>query len=111
MKSFLSTTTLITASLMLLACESGSDGILEIAATGALGSVVYIDRNLNGQLEASDLPAGGVSLALTAPNAQQVIARTTSNASGIYLFENIAVGRYSVLVEALTLGDSLQVAS
>jgi hypothetical protein len=85
--------------------------MLSIDATGHLRGLVFVDRNGNGLLELSDAPAVGVSIALVSPAAtQRVIARATSNANGLYSFADVPVGRYGLIVESPTLGDSLQVA-
>ena len=103
--------TLITFALVTGACESDT-GVLEISATGELGGLVYIDRNANERPDAQvDLPAAGVSVALLIPAGQQVIARTTTDATGTYLFRDIAVGRYRLDVESTSLGDSLRVSA
>lgn len=101
---------MIAVGLAASACESDST-VLEINATGAVSGVVFVDRNANGVLDAQvDGPAPNVSVVLTAPASQQVIARTTTSSSGLFIFPNVPVGRYGVNIEAPTLGDSLRLA-
>ncbi len=112
MKHMKSTITLVLLCLFALnACDSESEGILEIEATGALNGLVYIDRDANGVLEIFDAPAEGVTVSLLKPGSPTVIANATTNEGGIFVFSNIPVGRYSVQVLPETLGDSLQFAS
>jgi hypothetical protein len=112
MKSALRIPSFILASVAMLACDSGSEGLLSIDATGSLNGLAFIDINASGELEGTDAPAAGVSIALVMPgNTEQVIARATSSISGIYSFANVPVGRYGLVVESSALGDSLQVIS
>ncbi|HET9439603.1 MAG TPA: carboxypeptidase-like regulatory domain-containing protein [Longimicrobiales bacterium] len=110
MKSCKSVALLLSAA-ALLACEADSDGVFTIDATGHLNGLVYIDRNANGELELIDAPARGVGVTLVTPGSQQVIAGATTDANGEYEFPNVPVGRYSLMVQTASLGDSLQFAS
>src|SRR5688572_25840150 len=112
MKHLIRTAMLAVGAFTFMACEHDTGGVVEINATGALGGLVYVDRNANGRPDAQiDLPASGVSVALLLPGGQQVIARTTTDAVGTYLFRDISVGRYRLDVEATSLGDTLRLAA
>ncbi len=111
MKANFRALTLLLSVSALVACDAGSDGLLSVDATGVLNGLVFVDRNGNGELETSDAPAAGVSVLLVRPSgAPQVVARTTSTSTGLYSFVEVPVGRYALLVEEPTLGDTLQVA-
>lgn len=93
-------------------CESDSDNILSINETGSVSGLVFVDRNANGTLEPQvDGPGVNVSVALVVPASQQAIARTTTNGQGFFIFNDVPVGRYGVLIETPSLGDSLRLAS
>ncbi|HEY0674237.1 MAG TPA: SdrD B-like domain-containing protein [Longimicrobiales bacterium] len=110
MKAYTRAALLILVALV-VACEAGSDGVFTIDATGHLNGIVYVDRNANGILETIDAPASGISITLMTPGSQQAVASTTSDANGIYEFEEVPVGRYALQVGSSSLGDSLQLAS
>ncbi|MCI9890175.1 carboxypeptidase regulatory-like domain-containing protein, partial [Micrococcales bacterium 31B] len=60
-----------------------------------LGDFVWEDTNKNGQQDAGEAPVGGVTVNLLNEAGEQ-IATTTTDASGKYLFDNLAAGTYSV---------------
>ncbi|NHQ90128.1 SdrD B-like domain-containing protein [Janthinobacterium lividum] len=65
--------------------------------TASIGDRVWEDKNYNGVQEAGELGVAGVKVNLL--NAyNQVIATTTTNASGNYLFSELAAGSYKVEV-------------
>ncbi|MEG2963317.1 MAG: SdrD B-like domain-containing protein, partial [Janthinobacterium sp.] len=65
--------------------------------TASIGDRVWEDKNYNGVQEAGELGVAGVKVNLL--NAyNQVIATTTTNASGNYLFSELAAGGYKVEV-------------
>ncbi|WP_071323248.1 SdrD B-like domain-containing protein [Janthinobacterium sp. 1_2014MBL_MicDiv] len=65
--------------------------------TASIGDRVWEDNNYNGVQDAGELGVAGVKVnLLNASN--QVIATTTTNASGNYLFDKLAAGSYKVEV-------------
>ena len=65
--------------------------------TGSIGDRVWEDNNYNGVQDVGELGVAGVKVNLL--NAyNQVIATTTTNASGNYLFDKLAAGGYKVEV-------------
>ena len=73
-------------------------GLVKCApVTGSIGNRVWEDNNYNGVQEAGELGVAGVKVnLLNASN--QIIATTTTNASGNYLFDNLVAGSYKVAV-------------
>src|SRR5688572_2812036 len=111
MKAFFRAILVAWAAVTAVGCESDSDDILAINESGSVAGLIFIDRNANGTLETQvDGPAANVSVALVVTASQQAVARATTNTQGIFEFNNIPVGRYGVVIESPSLGDSLQVA-
>ncbi|MGK5061227.1 SdrD B-like domain-containing protein [Janthinobacterium sp. LB3P112] len=73
-------------------------GLVKCApVTGSIGDRVWEDNNYNGVQDAGELGVAGVKVNLL--NAyNQVIATTTTNASGNYLFDKLVAGGYKVEV-------------
>ncbi|MEJ8851434.1 SdrD B-like domain-containing protein [Variovorax rhizosphaerae] len=61
----------------------------------AIGDRVWLDANNNGQQDAGEVGLAGVTVKLL-DSTGAVIATQVSNASGNYLFNNLAAGTYSV---------------
>jgi large repetitive protein len=62
---------------------------------GSIGDYVWEDTNKNGQQDAGELPVAGVTVNLLDASGA-VIATTTTDASGKYLFSNLVSGNYQV---------------
>lgn len=73
-------------------------GLVKCApVTGSIGDRVWEDNNYNGVQDAGELGVAGVKVnLLNASN--QIIATTTTNASGNYLFDKLVAGGYKVEV-------------
>ena len=74
-------------------------------ATFSLGNKVWLDSNNNGLIDASETGIGGVSLSLFrdadgngVPDGG-AIATTTTTATGEYLFDGLASGKYLVAID------------
>lgn len=63
----------------------------------SLGDLVWEDKNYNGVQDAGENGIGGVTVRLLNAN-NQVLASTTTNSSGKYLFNNLNAGDYRVEV-------------
>ena len=66
-----------------------------------IGDQVYYDVDNSGGFNAGDTPLANVTVNLYASNGTTLLATTTSNASGIYSFPNLAPGTYVVKVDTL----------
>ncbi len=65
------------------------------AATGSIGDYVWLDANADGHQGDFELPLEGVKVELLDSNGA-VLATTTTNANGGYLFDGLAAGTYQV---------------
>ena len=68
-------------------------------ATASIGDKVWEDLNYNGLQDAGEAGIAGVTVKLL-NSAGGVVATTTTNSSGNYLFSNVAVGDYKLQVVA-----------
>lgn len=94
-----SPTTLRTAPFNLAAGEVKPDldaGIIT-PITGSLGDKIWLDRDQDGQQDASEPGVPGVVLELL-DNTGNVIGTTVTDANGNYLFSNLAAGNYKVRI-------------
>lgn len=66
------------------------------APIGALGNKVWYDRDNDGIQDATENGVPGVTVTLCAADGITVLATTSTNASGEYLFPNLAAGTYFV---------------
>ncbi len=66
-----------------------------VLKTYAIGDVVWIDANSDGIQDAGEKPLAGVSVELRDADGK-VIAITTTDAQGRYLFDDLLAGRYQV---------------
>lgn len=88
-------------------CENATNvELLEIPATGVVAGVAYLDSNGNGALDASDQILEDVVVELSA--GAQIIASSTTDTAGIYIIDEVPLGRYGISVGSAVLGDSLQ---
>ena len=61
-----------------------------------IGDYVWSDANNNGIQEPGEIGLGGVTMQLVTSPGGSLVATTTTNAFGIYLFTNVAPGTYVV---------------
>jgi hypothetical protein len=66
--------------------------------TYTLGSLIWSDSNSNGLQDVGEPGIAGVELELTLSGQSYVIASTTTNAGGEYLFSNLPTGNYEVKI-------------
>ncbi|MBK7787220.1 MAG: cadherin-like domain-containing protein [Saprospiraceae bacterium] len=79
------------------ACDSATLHILVLASlpTGSVGNFVWADVNGNGVQNAGELGIANITVRLY-NDLNALIATTTTNASGMYIFENVLPGNYYV---------------
>ncbi len=94
----------------LAACESVPDPV-SITGVGKAAGFAYLDRNGSGVLDGGDRPYRNLSVSLVELSSGSVAATVTTDSTGLYLFEDVPVGRYRIRVDAAQLGDSVQVTS
>lgn len=99
---------LLLAAVLVTGCDSGPGNVLEVDATGAVIGVAFRDLNGNGVVDSNDEPFRNVEVRLLAPGTGSVIARASSDSSGVYRIRDVPVGRYQVAVDPARLGDSLR---
>ncbi|MFN7977834.1 MAG: SdrD B-like domain-containing protein [Vicinamibacterales bacterium] len=68
----------------------------------SLGNLVWLDTNNNGLVDGGEAGVPGVTVRLIAANGTTVLATTTTNGSGNYLFTGLAPGNYFVEVDRAT---------
>ena len=73
-------------------------GFLRPAATGRLGNYTWIDANGNGRQDAGEPFLNGVTVSL----AGQATGTKITSGGGLYLFDNLAAGTYTVTATAPT---------
>ena len=72
----------------------------------SIGDYVWIDADRDGVQDTSESPLAGVSVGLYDANTVR-IATTVTDANGLYLFDDLVPGDYSVSVDGSTLPDGL----
>jgi uncharacterized repeat protein (TIGR01451 family) len=69
-----------------------------VIVRGSIGDRVWEDMNYNGVQDAGENGVAGVTVRLLDAGSNAVMATTTTNASGNYLFNNLNAGNYKVEV-------------
>lgn len=82
-----------------------------IPTTLSLGNLVWFDTNNNGSVDGGESGVGGVAVRLIAADGTTVLATTTTNGSGNYLFSNLTPGTYFVEVDRTSTALSGYVSS
>uniref|UniRef100_UPI00263611AB SdrD B-like domain-containing protein n=1 Tax=uncultured Paracoccus sp. TaxID=189685 RepID=UPI00263611AB len=70
--------------------------VLKDTGTASLGDTVWYDTNKDGVLNNGEAGAAGVTVQLVNPANGAVLATTTTDANGNYLFNNLNAGNYQV---------------
>ncbi len=79
--------------------SADNDGTHAVLANGAkLTGVVYVDANNNGMIDINERVSAGVQIKLTGTTTggQAVSQSALTDTDGIYLFDNLAAGTYSI---------------
>jgi uncharacterized repeat protein (TIGR01451 family) len=96
------------ALLSVVTCTDATDvELLEIGASGALVGQVYIDLDRSGSVEAADRPLADTEVILSAAASSATIATATTDANGVFFFDDVPAGSYRLRVDDAVLGDSL----
>ncbi|HRI26499.1 MAG TPA: SdrD B-like domain-containing protein [Chitinophagales bacterium] len=64
---------------------------------GSIGNFVWNDLNQNGQQDTGETGIAGVTVTLYNATNNTIVATTTTNTNGFYLFENLPAGNYYVV--------------
>ena len=83
--------------------------ILFVESKGSITGLVYLDRNGNELLDASDDPVQGLEIQLFVAGTQSLAASAIAGANGIFVLDNVPVGRLRLEADTTFLGDSLAV--
>ncbi|MGD8868656.1 MAG: hypothetical protein PVI01_13545 [Gemmatimonadales bacterium] len=110
MRSYASTSVVIAvAAGLITAClGSGEDRVTSIDATGSVEGLVYFDANGSGEPDATDPPVALVGVRLVVGGTTDTLVRTLSDQTGIFSMRTVPVGIYQVVVDPVTIPDSLQ---
>ena len=83
--------------------------ILSIDAEGVIVGLVYLDHNGNDVADASDVGVEGLEVRLFVAGTQSLSGSAITDASGVFVAEDVPVGRLRLEVDSTFLGDSLAV--
>ncbi len=72
---------------------------IEVSNKPSLGDTVWYDTNRNGRLDNAEVGAAGITVKLL-DAAGEIVAVTTTDANGTYLFEDLVAGDYQVMFVA-----------
>src|SRR5699024_4579984 len=75
--------------------ENGID-ITNTRKTYAIGDYVWVDRNKDGIQDGNEKPLAGVTVDLYDKAGKTVIASTTTDENGLYIFDELVSGDYKV---------------
>ena len=90
--------------------EVGPSGrILSVDSEGAIAGFVYLDHNGNQIPDAPDDPVQGLEIHLFVAGTQSLAASANTDANGIFVLDNVPVGRHRLEADSTFLGDSLAV--
>ncbi len=88
--------------------DSGNDFIEE--APASLGDRVWYDDDANGLQESDEIGVEGITVTLLDAN-DQTIATTTTDSSGLYHFDMLSSGLYTVAFDTATLPEGYTITS
>ncbi|MFV2006909.1 MAG: fibronectin type III domain-containing protein [Longimicrobiales bacterium] len=81
--------------------------ILLVEAEGAVTGLVFLDRNGNEVLDVSDDPVEGLEVSLFVAGTQSLAASAITDENGIFVLDNVSVGRHRLEADDTFFGDSL----
>ena len=83
--------------------------ILLVDSEGVIAGLVYLDRNGNEVRDASDDQVQGLEIRLFVAGTQSLASNATTDASGVFVLDNVPVGRLRLEADSTFFGDSLAV--
>jgi hypothetical protein len=98
----------LTVAALLAGCETPGK-IIGIDDAGVVTGLAYVDRDGDGTLSQNDGAAPGVNTALLLEATGDTVARATTRADGTFTMPAVPVGRYLLVANRGTLGDTLAV--
>ncbi len=103
---------ILAASLLVAAGACGGEGgrSLGISATGTVFGTVTFDADGSSDVGLADSPMEGVRVRLLTPVSRDTVLRATTSATGRFRFSSVPVGSYKLVVDAASLGDSIDAA-
>lgn len=95
---------------LLAACDNAGESFSQgVEATGTVDAQAYFDRD--GSLAPTpgniDTVFAGVRINLVPPGGHVPVATALTDANGLVTFTGVSAGRYSIIVDTASLGDSL----
>lgn len=102
----------VATALAVLLAACGTDAptrSIEITATGTVVGSVTFDADGSGGASVGDVPVAGVRVRLLTPIARDTVLRATTSASGSFRISGVPVGTYALVLDAASLGDSVQI--
>jgi hypothetical protein len=85
-------------------CTTG--GCTPPAIVYAIGAKVWTDTNANGIRDTGELPLPGITVQLRNGTTGAVIATTTTNTDGIYVFDDLTPGSFRLAFSGLASGET-----
>lgn len=101
----------VTAALLVAFATSCEDAtniqLLEIPESGVVAGLAYLDLNGSGDFDAGDTVLVDIVVELTT-GGSLIVASDTTDTAGVYIMENVPLGRYGLAVGSSVLADSLE---
>ena len=90
------------------ACIDVTDiDVLQVPNAGVVFGQAFLDLNLNGAIDVGDAPIPDANVALVSPGTSVRAGEATTDASGLFLIENVPLGTYDLVLDTAVLSDSL----
>lgn len=102
---------LLFACLFVAGCEEQPPDPIGIDATGVVRGEAYVDANGNGMRDDDDTPLRDLRVRLLIRGTPDSVAAFITGGDGRYNIGDVPVGLYDVVVDELTLPDTLDISS
>ena len=73
-----------------------------IQPKGEIVGTAFMDKNEDGMQGTGELGIAGVTVSLIDPSTNNIVATTTTNENGNYIFTNVTAGNYAILIDPAT---------